>query len=64
MWKFSLLSLCLTISAIAAEKMSAPQLIDLAKSNSPGLRDAVTGTFDAEDLKEGTAWAGRGPDRG
>ena len=62
MRKFSLLSLCLTISAIAAEKMSAPQLIDLAGSNSPGLRESITDTFDAKDLKEGTAWAGRGPD--
>ena len=42
--------------------MSAPQLIDLAKSNSPGLRDGITASFDAKDLKEGTAWAGRGPD--
>ena len=62
MWKLVCLSLCLCIPAIAAEKMSAPQLIDLAKSNPAGLHDAVTGTFDAKDLKEGTAWAGRGPD--
>ena len=42
--------------------MSAPQLIDLAKSNRAGLQDAITNGFDAKDLKEGTAWAGRGPD--
>ena len=42
--------------------MSAPQLIDLAKSNSANLRDAITASFDARDLKEGTAWAGHGPD--
>jgi enterochelin esterase family protein len=42
--------------------MSAPQLISLANSNPAGLREAIITTFDAKDLKEGTAWAGRGPD--
>ena len=42
--------------------MSAPQLIDLAKSNSANLREAITATFDARDLKEGTAWTGHGSD--
>ena len=42
--------------------MTAPQLIDLAKSNSANLREAITATFDARDLKEGTAWTGHGPD--
>jgi len=50
------------VSTFAAEKSTAPQLIELAKSNSPTLRDAITATFDAKDLKEGTAWAGRGPE--
>jgi enterochelin esterase-like enzyme len=62
MWKFALLSLFLIAPAIAAEKATAPQLIDLAKSNSPGMRDAITSSFDGKDLKEGTAWSGRGPD--
>ena len=62
MWKRALLLLCFVAPAIAAEKMSAPQLIDLAKSNSANLRDAITASFDAKDLKEGTAWAGHGPD--
>ena len=62
MWKLSLLLFCFAIPVIAAEKMSAPQLIDLAKSHGAGLRDAITSSFDAKDLKEGTAWAGRGPD--
>ena len=57
-----MLSICLMASAFAAEKRSAPQLIDLAKSNSGGLRDAISASFDAKDLSEGTAWAGRGPD--
>jgi len=62
MGRLVLLSICLMASAFAAEKRSAPQLIDLAKSNSGGLRDAISASFDAKDLSEGTAWAGRGPD--
>src|SRR5580704_4115948 len=46
----------------AAEKSSATRLVELARSNSPALRDAVTATFDPKDLKEGTAWIGHGPD--
>jgi len=46
----------------AAEKSDAAQLAELAKSGGPKLRDAITATFDEKDLKEGTAWAGRGPD--
>jgi len=45
-----------------AEKSTAPQLIALAKSNSPALHDAITSTFDAKDLNEGTAWIAEGPD--
>ena len=62
MWRSTLLALLLTTSALATEKMSAPQLISLANSNPAGLREAIITTFDAKDLKEGTAWAGRGPD--
>jgi enterochelin esterase family protein len=61
MWKL-LLVLLSVISSALAEKMSALQLIDLAKSNPAGLHEAITASFDAKDLKEGTAWAGRGPD--
>jgi len=46
----------------AAEKSTATQLVELAKALSPGLRDAIASTFEAKDLKEGTAWAGRGSD--
>lgn len=42
--------------------MTAPQLIDLAKANSAGLGDAIATTFDSKELKDGTAWAGHGPD--
>jgi enterochelin esterase-like enzyme len=58
----TLISLHLRASALAAEKSTAPQLIELARSNSTALREAITATFDPKDLKEGTAWAGRGPD--
>ncbi len=62
MWKSGLLAALLVISAAAAEKMSAPQLIELARSHSPKLADAIAASFSAKDLKDGTAWAGQGPD--
>ena len=65
MWKpAALLSLCLcfTLPAAAQQKLSASQLIDLANAHSPTLPQAIASTFDAKDLKEGTAWAGHGPD--
>jgi enterochelin esterase family protein len=46
----------------AAEKSTTTQLIELAKTPGAALREAVTATFDAKDLKEGTAWAGHGSD--
>jgi enterochelin esterase-like enzyme len=57
-----LLSVLVLASAFAAEKRSAQQLTDLAKSHSPALQEAITASFDAKDLKEGTAWSGHGPD--
>jgi hypothetical protein len=62
MWKLALLLVCFASMASAAEKMSATQLIELAKSKSPNLRTAITDSFDAKDLKEGTAWSGHGSD--
>jgi enterochelin esterase-like enzyme len=46
----------------SAQKSAALQLIELAKSPGPALRDAITATFDAKDLQEGTAWVGRASD--
>ena len=60
--RLALFSSLLAVSVFPAEKSTAPQLIELAKSNSPALHDAITATFDAKDLKDGTAWAGRGPE--
>jgi enterochelin esterase-like enzyme len=62
MWKSALLLISMLSPMYAADKMTAPQLIQLAKAHDPGLRDAINKTFDAKDLKNGTAWAGRGPD--
>jgi enterochelin esterase-like enzyme len=58
----AVLALLFSIPTHAADKSTAPQLIALAKSASSTLRDAITTTFDAKDLKTGTAWIGRGPD--
>jgi enterochelin esterase-like enzyme len=57
-----LLLLLVPISSSAADKLSAGQLAELARSGSPDLKNAITATFDAKDLKEGTAWTGHGPD--
>ena len=54
--------LCLITPASGAEKKTALALVELAKSRSTELRDAIPGSFDAKNLKEGTAWAGHGPD--
>jgi enterochelin esterase-like enzyme len=58
----AMIGLSATPRALAADKLTATQLIELAKSASPGLPGAITSTFDAKDLKEGTAWAGHGAD--
>ena len=58
----AMLFLLLGGSAFAAEKSTATQLIELAKTNSPALKDAITNTLDAKELKDGTAWVGHGPD--
>lgn len=61
MWKLAIIYLCLLVSASAAEKLNAAELIDLAKSNPTALPEAISASFDAKDLKDGTAWAGHGP---
>jgi hypothetical protein len=57
-----LLSIVLMTSAFGAEKMTAPHLIELARTNDAALPGAITTTFDAKELKHGSAWAGYGPD--
>jgi enterochelin esterase-like enzyme len=62
MWKTAIVCWCMTAVSFAAEKRSATQLIELAKAQDAHLQEAITAAFDAKDLKEGTAWAGHGPD--
>ena len=58
----AVLLLLLGSSSFAAEKSTATQLIELARSNSPALKDAITNTFDGKELKDGIAWIGQGAD--
>lgn len=58
-WVFSLL---ICFPALGAEKRSVEQLTTLANSHDSHLAEAITATFDAKDLKEGTASMGHGPD--
>ena len=58
----AILASLLATPSFATEKSSATQLIELAKSNSPSLEDAITTSLDAKELKEGTAWIAHGPD--
>jgi enterochelin esterase-like enzyme len=48
--------------SLAVEKSTATQLIELAKTNSPALKDAIVNTLDTKELKDGTAWIGHGAD--
>src|ERR1017187_10565160 len=57
-----LLILSLPLPAKAANKLSASELIALAKAQSPQLRAAIEATFTAKELHDGTAWAGHGSD--
>ena len=57
-----IVALLLSGGLFAADKSNATQLIEMAKTNSPGLRDAITASLDAKELKEGTAWVARGPE--
>ena len=52
----------MTGAAMAGEKSTAVQLIEMAKANAPGLRDAIAASLDAKEMKEGTAWIARGPE--
>src|SRR5208282_6005360 len=58
----SILALLLICPAFAEDKSNATQLIELAKSNNPSLGNAIISTFDAKDLKDGTAWIAHGPE--
>lgn len=60
-----LIALLFTLRALAADtpaKLTAPQLIALAKTKDASLRNAIAATFDEKELKAGTAFAGHGQD--
>ena len=57
-----IVALLLSGGLFAADKSNATQLIEMAKTKSPGLREAITASLDAKELKEGTAWVARGPE--
>jgi enterochelin esterase-like enzyme len=59
---FALVSFAVVFPSSGAERMTAPELIALAKSNPMALRDAIGASMEAKDLQEGTAWLGRGAD--
>jgi len=46
----------------ASAKKSATELIELARSSRPNLRDAIRSSFDLKQLAAGTAWLGHGHD--
>jgi hypothetical protein len=50
------------ITAQAADKLTAPQLIELARQKSHDLGEALDASLGEEKLKKGTAFAGEGPD--
>jgi enterochelin esterase family protein len=60
--KSLLISVALISSVSGAEKPNATELVALAKSGGEPLRAAISATFEGKDLREGTAWVGRGPD--
>jgi enterochelin esterase-like enzyme len=62
MTRVAIVLFCLLGCAFGAEKKSATELVALAKAHGAELQSAIRETFDAKALKEGTAWAGRGPE--
>ena len=59
-WGLFLFAVAIAPLAWSAEKLTAPQLIELAKAHDAGLHAGIDATFDAKKLEAGTAWAGRG----
>ncbi|MBS1851343.1 MAG: esterase [Acidobacteria bacterium] len=58
----ALLACSLGSTAQTAHKLTATELIELAKSNPSALPAAIPATFEAKKLEEGTAWLGHGAD--
>ena len=58
------ISLMLLFAAVglAADKMTAPQLIELSRGNSGAFREALVQTLGPAEIQKGTAFVGRGAD--
>jgi enterochelin esterase family protein len=59
-WVLFLFAVVMAPFAWSAEKLTAAQLVELAKAHDAGLRAGIEATFDAKKLEAGTAWAGHG----
>lgn len=60
--KLVLLCFLSTSFGSAADKMTVDQLTKIASSSPSHIKDAIISSFQATDLKNGTAWIGHGPD--
>src|SRR5260370_30145999 len=58
----SLIVLLISLTVFAAEKLTAPQLIELAHKKLHDLAAAVRDSLGDEAIKKGTAFMGEGPD--
>jgi enterochelin esterase family protein len=59
-WVLFLFVVMMAPPAWSAGKLTAAQLVELAKAHDSGLRAGIEATFDAKRLEAGTAWAGHG----
>jgi enterochelin esterase family protein len=59
-WVLFLFAVVMAPLTWSAEKLTAAQLVQLAKAHDAGLRAGIEATFDAKKLEAGTAWAGHG----
>jgi enterochelin esterase family protein len=59
-WVLFLFTVVMAPPAWSADKLSAAQLVELAKAHEAGLRAGIEASFDAKKLEAGTAWAGHG----
>jgi enterochelin esterase-like enzyme len=59
-WVLFLIAVGIAPFAWSAEKLTAAQLVELAKAQDSGLRAGIEAAFDAKKLESGTAWAGHG----
>lgn len=60
LWKSILLSLALAVSAHAADRLTATQLAEMARSHPDQLAAAIKARFEEKNLSEGKAWASQG----